>query len=139
MRRESTSSVETEQIGESVAAGLVPGDVVVICGELGAGKTTFVRGACRALGVSGPVTSPTFVIGNRYHGTACLISHLDLYRIGSLDNEDPDLLADYIGPDLIAFVEWPDGAEAEIASLGRIACRVTLEHAGEDRRVIEVV
>jgi tRNA threonylcarbamoyladenosine biosynthesis protein TsaE len=131
VRRESTSSVETEQIGESVAAELVPGDVVLIRGELGAGKTTFVRGACRALGVSGPVTSPTFAIGNRYRGADCLVSHLDLYRIGSLDGEDPDLLNDYVGPDRIAFVEWPEGAEAELSSLGRIARRVTLAHAGE--------
>jgi tRNA threonylcarbamoyladenosine biosynthesis protein TsaE len=138
VRRESTSSAQTERIGAELAAGLEPGDVVLISGDLGAGKTTLVRGACRALGVQGPVTSPTFAIGNRYRGEPFLISHLDLYRLGSLGGEDPDLLADYIGEDSITFVEWPDLAEPELESLGRIAWRVRLEHAGDDRRMIEV-
>jgi tRNA threonylcarbamoyladenosine biosynthesis protein TsaE len=138
VRRESTSSAQTEQIGAELASGLEPGDVVLISGDLGAGKTTLVRGACRALGVDGPVTSPTFAIGNRYRGERCLIAHLDLYRLGSLADEDPDLLADYLGPDLIAFVEWPDLAEPELAGLGRIAMRIQLSHAGQDRRVIEL-
>ena len=70
---------ETEAIAGRLAAGLVPGDVVTVSGELGAGKTTFVRGACRALGVTAPVTSPTFTIGHRYRGRVD-VSHLDLYR-----------------------------------------------------------
>jgi len=138
VRRESTSSAQTEQIGAELAAGLEPGDVVLISGDLGAGKTTLVRGACRALGVQGPVTSPTFAIGNRYHGERGLIGHLDLYRLGSLGDEDPDLLTDYIGEDLITFVEWPDLAEPELESLGRIVRRVRLEHAGDDRRIVEI-
>src|SRR5688572_13836661 len=60
---ESTSPEETERIAAQVARALEPGDVVYVSGELGSGKTTFVRGACRALGVSGPVTSPTYTIG----------------------------------------------------------------------------
>ena len=111
---------------------------MLISGELGAGKTTLVRGACHALGVQGPVTSPTFAIGNRYRGERCLIAHLDLYRIGSLADEDPDLLADYIGEDLIAFVEWPQLAEPELEGLGRIAMRIQLSHAGDEKRIIEL-
>jgi tRNA threonylcarbamoyladenosine biosynthesis protein TsaE len=118
---------------------LRPGDVVLISGELGAGKTTFVRGAARALGVAVPVTSPTFTIGQRYPARGGLtIGHVDLYRIGSLADEDPDLLLDYLGPDTITFVEWPEGAEAEIEALGHVTHRVRLAHAGADARTVEI-
>jgi tRNA threonylcarbamoyladenosine biosynthesis protein TsaE len=99
-----------------------------------------VRGACRALGVTGPVTSPTFTIGQRHPATGpvSVVAHLDLYRLSSLAGEDPDLLADYLGPDTITFVEWPGAGERELAELGHVAARVQLEHAGGDRRRIEV-
>ena len=77
MQFSSTSSDETEAIAARLARVLVPGDVVTISGELGSGKTTFVRGACRALGVTAPVTSPTYTIGHRYKGDPD-VSHLDL-------------------------------------------------------------
>jgi tRNA threonylcarbamoyladenosine biosynthesis protein TsaE len=73
-----TTPDDTEQAGAALAADLEPGDVVLVSGELGAGKTTFVRGALRELGVSGPVTSPTFVVGHAYEGVAGPVSHLDL-------------------------------------------------------------
>jgi len=110
---------------------------VLVEGELGAGKTTFVRGACRALGVRSTVTSPTFTIGQRYPG-AVPVSHLDLYRVGDLRDEDPDLLADYLGPDRIAFVEWPGGAVETIAALARVAAQVVIEHEGGDTRMIAI-
>jgi tRNA threonylcarbamoyladenosine biosynthesis protein TsaE len=106
-------------------------------GELGAGKTTFVRGACRALGVEGVVTSPTFTIGQRYPA-AVPVSHLDLFRVADLGDEDPDLLDEYLGPDRIAFVEWPRSAAATIAGLSRVAARVVIEHGGGDRRVLTI-
>ena len=130
------SAAETEGIGAELAASLHPGDVVLIEGELGAGKTTLVRGAARALGVTGPVTSPTFTIGQRYPASVP-VAHIDLYRVASLADEDPDLLADYLGDDTIAFVEWPQG-EATLAGLATIAARVRLEHRGGDRRRINV-
>jgi tRNA threonylcarbamoyladenosine biosynthesis protein TsaE len=138
--RETASSAETEALGAEVASNLNPGDVVLVTGELGAGKTTFVRGACRSLGVKVPVTSPTFTIGQRYpaRGPAAVVSHLDLYRIAHLEDEDPDLLADYVGPDAIAFVEWPEGAEPVLEGLARVARRVHLIHSGGDRRTIEI-
>ena len=138
-RHESGSAEETERLGAELARALTPGDVVLINGELGAGKTTFVRGAARALGVTDPVTSPTFTIGQRYTAAApvAYVSHLDLYRLASLRDEDPDLMADYIGADTITFVEWPDAGVREISELGRIARRVTLTHAGGDRREVE--
>lgn len=142
MRRETRSAQETERLGAELAATLVAGDVVLILGEMGAGKTTFVRGAARELGVTAPVTSPTFTIGQRYAveagGPVRTVSHVDLYRVGSLAGEDPDLLADYIGPDTISFVEWPDVAEREIGELAHIAQRVRLTHAGDDLRTVEV-
>ena len=92
-------------------ARLRPGDVVLVSGELGAGKTTLVRGACRELGVTEPVVSPTFTIGRRYRGREHPVSHLDLYRLDGLDAEEPGLLDDYLRPDSIAFVEWPERAE----------------------------
>src|SRR5580704_9869174 len=131
-RHETSDPSQTEALAAELAAGLAAGDVVLVEGELGAGKTTFVRGACRALGVGGLVTSPTFTIGQRYPG-GVPVSHLDLYRVADLGSEDPDLLADYIGPDRIAFVEWPENAVTTIASLSRLAAKVTIEHAGGDR------
>jgi tRNA threonylcarbamoyladenosine biosynthesis protein TsaE len=134
-RIESRSAAETEALGARVAARLQAGDVVVVSGEVGAGKTTLIRGACRALGIEGPVTSPTFTIGQRYHGGRLPVSHLDLYRLENLDGEDPALLDDYLGGDGVAFVEWPAaGAER----LGRPALEIRLEHAEGDRRGVEI-
>ncbi|MBV9808385.1 MAG: tRNA (adenosine(37)-N6)-threonylcarbamoyltransferase complex ATPase subunit type 1 TsaE [Solirubrobacterales bacterium] len=136
-RRQSNSPGETEALAAELAATLSPGDVVLVEGELGAGKTTFVRGACRALGADGVVTSPTFTIGQRYPAPIP-VSHLDLYRVGDLGAEEPDLLDDYLAPDRIAFVEWPRGAVATVAELARVAARVVIEHAGGDRRVVTI-
>jgi tRNA threonylcarbamoyladenosine biosynthesis protein TsaE len=129
--------LETEALGAELAAGLRDGDVVLVRGELGSGKTTFVRGAARALGVTDPITSPTFSIGHRYKAAHTTVSHLDLYRLaGGLRAEDPALLDDYLGPSRIAFVEWPVADSAELSSA---RLRVTLTHEGVDRRRIEVV
>jgi len=132
---DSGSPEETEALGARIAARLRPGALVLLSGDLGSGKTTLIRGACRALGVTGPVTSPTFTIGQRYEGGRLPISHLDLYRLESLEDEDPALLDDYLGPDGVAFVEWP-GAGA--TRLGRPALELRLAHAGEEGRRIEV-
>src|SRR4051795_4492724 len=104
---ETSSPEETEAIAADLALRLRPGDIVSVSGELGTGKTTFVRGACSALGVQEQVTSPTYTIGHRYHGTAGLVSHLDLYRFHGVSNAeggDPEPYFD----DAIAFVEWPE-------------------------------
>ncbi|HEX4732048.1 MAG TPA: tRNA (adenosine(37)-N6)-threonylcarbamoyltransferase complex ATPase subunit type 1 TsaE [Solirubrobacterales bacterium] len=136
IRTETRSAIETEAVGARLAGGLAPGDVVVISGEVGAGKTTLIRGAARALGVTEPVTSPTFTIARRYVGGRLPISHLDLYRLEDIETEDPALLDDYLGGDGVAFVEWP---AVGIERLGRPALEVRLEHAGEDRRTVEIV
>jgi tRNA threonylcarbamoyladenosine biosynthesis protein TsaE len=134
MVQRTRSAVETEAVGERLAAELGPGDVVLVSGELGAGKTTLIRGASRGLGVTDPVTSPTFTIGQRYQGRVP-VSHLDLYRLADLGQEDPALLDDYVTPQSVTFVEWPAAAEPW---LDRITRRVEIRHAGGDEREIEL-
>ena len=132
-----TSAAGTEAVGARLASLLEPGDVVLVAGELGAGKTTLIRGACRALGVDQPVTSPTFTIGQRYRGRVP-VSHLDLYRLATLEGEDPALLEDYVTPDAVAFIEWPDLAQRafEQDRRVRLAWRVEIRHGGSDQREI---
>jgi tRNA threonylcarbamoyladenosine biosynthesis protein TsaE len=133
-RFETASPHETERAGADLAVRLTAGDVVLVSGELGTGKTTFVRGACRALGVAGPVTSPTFTIGHVLGGDP-EVAHLDLYRLGSLAAEDPALLEDYLTADRIGFVEWPAAGEP---AFERVSARVLIEHLGGDRRRITI-
>jgi len=123
-----SSPEETEAVAARLAARLAPGDVVYVSGDLGAGKTTFVRGACRALGVVGPVTSPTYTIGHRYDG----VSHLDLFRLERLTDADWGALEPYF-EDAIVFVEWPELAGGRLPS-ARVT--VQLAHVDERRRSI---
>ena len=134
---QTSEPAETEALGAQLAATLQEGDVVLVRGELGAGKTTLVRGAARALGVTDPVTSPTFSIGHRYRARppGLTVSHLDLYRLAGLGQEEPGLLADYIGAGRIAFVEWPPDEEIGLDAPRLV---VTLAHGGGDRRLVEI-
>jgi tRNA threonylcarbamoyladenosine biosynthesis protein TsaE len=128
---ESSSPEQTEHIGAAVARELEPGDVVAVSGELGTGKTTFVRGATRALGIEGPVTSPSYTIGHRYRGDPD-VSHLDLYRFdGMSDAEWGDLERYFEGA--VVFVEWPEAGEG---FLPPARVRVRLRHLGEEHRLI---
>jgi tRNA threonylcarbamoyladenosine biosynthesis protein TsaE len=127
----------TEAAGAQLAARLKPGDVVLVSGDLGAGKTTFVRGALRSLGVTGPITSPTFVVGHLHTGRTGPLAHLDLYRLAGMGSEDPGLLDEFFREDTIAFVEWPENA-LDAFPAARVAARVHLEHAGGDERRITV-
>ena len=128
---ESSSPEETETIAAALASELEPGDVVTVAGELGAGKTTFVRGAARALGVEGPVTSPTYTIGHVYEGRVP-VSHLDLYRFEGMTDPEWGDLERYFD-DAVAFVEWPEAAEGFLTA-PRAAVR--LRHLGERHRLI---
>lgn len=136
MKAASESAAETEAVGAQLAERLEPGDVVVVSGEVGAGKTTLIRGACRALGVKAPVTSPTFTIGQRYAGGRLPVAHLDLYRLEDLEAEDPALLDDYLTDDGIAFIEWPAVAEPRLGERRIVAVR--LAHGGGDLRQIQI-
>ena len=131
---ESGSVEETEQLAARLARELAPGDVVLLSGELGVGKTTFVRGASRALGVTARVTSPTFTIGHRYPGVVD-VSHLDLFRFSGLSPAEWGDLEPYF-EDAVVFVEWP---EAGLDALPPTRIAVRLEHAGGDTRTIEFV
>jgi tRNA threonylcarbamoyladenosine biosynthesis protein TsaE len=130
---ETASAEETQALAGRLAAALRLGDVVALTGELGAGKTTFVRGACRALGVTSPVTSPTFTIGHRYDAPVP-VAHLDLYRIAELGLEDWGALEPYFDG-TIAFVEWPEHAGTWLPP---VRATVTMEHIDESHRRIRI-
>jgi tRNA threonylcarbamoyladenosine biosynthesis protein TsaE len=130
---QSSSPQETERIAATLARELELGDVVTVAGELGTGKTTFVRGACRALGVAASVTSPTYTIGHRYRGRLD-VSHLDLYRFDGMSDAEWGDLEQYFS-DAVVFVEWP---EAGRDYLPRPRARVRLQHLGADHRLIIV-
>jgi tRNA threonylcarbamoyladenosine biosynthesis protein TsaE len=124
---------ETEALAAQLAAHLRLGDVVTISGELGAGKTTFVRGAARALGVTGPVSSPTFTIGHRYEA-ATPVAHLDLYRIAGLDPEEWGDLEPYFDG-AVTFVEWPEHGGNWLPEARAV---VTLGHVDEAHRSVRI-
>ena len=129
----SSSPEETESLAAKLAAELRAGDVVTVSGELGSGKTTFVRGACRALGVEDAVTSPTFTIGHRYHGRVD-VSHLDLYRFQGISAAEWGDLEPYFD-DAIVFVEWP---EAGAGVLPPPRAQVLLEHGDDGVRLVTI-
>jgi tRNA threonylcarbamoyladenosine biosynthesis protein TsaE len=126
-----TAPEETEALAAALARQLVVGDVVSVSGELGSGKTTFVRGACSALGVRERVTSPTYTIGHRYHGDGIEVSHLDLYRFQGLSAAEWGDLEPYFER-AIVFVEWPE-AGAGVLPPARFLVR--LRHADGGRSV----
>jgi tRNA threonylcarbamoyladenosine biosynthesis protein TsaE len=134
---ETDSPAATEAIAGRLVRDLPAGSIVLLSGDVGAGKTTFVRGAMHALGHPGRVTSPTFTIVNRYDDGRVPVSHLDLYRLGAsgLADEDPSLLADELAGDRVVFIEWPEAAADELEP---VALRVRLSHEGADRRRLEV-
>jgi tRNA threonylcarbamoyladenosine biosynthesis protein TsaE len=128
----SAAAAETEVVAARLAGGLVPGDVILVRGELGAGKTTFVRGAARALGVEDRVTSPTFTIGHRYRGRL-EVSHLDLYRFAGLSPAEWGDLEPYF-EDAVVFVEWPEAGQAALPDARAL---VSLEHVSpHERRIV---
>jgi tRNA threonylcarbamoyladenosine biosynthesis protein TsaE len=130
---DTASAAETERLGGRLAASLRPGDVVAVAGDLGAGKTTFVRGACRELGVRGPIASPTFTIGHRFEARVP-VAHLDLYRVEALGAEDWGDLEPYFDG-TIAFVEWPEHAGAWLPP---VRATVSLEHVDESHRRVRI-
>jgi tRNA threonylcarbamoyladenosine biosynthesis protein TsaE len=134
MELRSASPAETEAVAAALARELRAGDVVTVSGELGSGKTTFVRGACRELGVTVPVTSPTFTIGHRYPGDPVAVSHLDLYRFQGFSAAEWGDLEPYF-QDAICFVEWP---EAAADALPPVHVKVRLSHVDAAHRLISL-
>lgn len=132
-RVRSSSPEETERIAARLGAQLRIGEVVTVSGELGSGKTTFVRGACHGLGVVGPVTSPTYTVGHRYEGRVP-VSHVDLYRFEGVSSAEWGDLEPYF-ESAVCFVEWPEAAGS---ALPEVRVRVRLEHAAERERLLSV-
>ena len=103
-----------EELASRVARVLGPGDVVVLSGEVGTGKSTFVRAAARSLGVTDRVTSPTYQLARGYEGLKdgrpVTVNHMDLYRLEGIEERDVLELEDYLEPDAVTFVEWADTA-----------------------------
>ncbi|HMT03932.1 MAG TPA: tRNA (adenosine(37)-N6)-threonylcarbamoyltransferase complex ATPase subunit type 1 TsaE [Solirubrobacterales bacterium] len=130
----------TEAAGRELASELRAGDVILLEGEVGAGKSTLVRAAMSELGVSGAIPSPTFTIGRYYDGSGQLapISHLDLYRLGDSADEDPGLLVGFQGPDRITFIEWPGASGEELAAEATRTFRLTIEHVDESSRKVRI-
>ena len=122
------------EIARRLARVILPGDIVVLSGPLGAGKTTLVRFLCRGLGVIDPVRSPSFTIANIYAGPVP-VHHLDLYRLEQLQDEDALVLEDYLTPDAVTMVEWPDTG---LSRLGEPAWAVRLEHESPESRVVHL-
>lgn len=123
-------------MGRDFASELMPGEVVWLEGELGAGKTVFARGCLAGLGVEGAVTSPTFTIARRYPGVEVDVSHLDLYRLGDgLGGEDPGMFDAEFGPDRVTLIEWPARGDGVLPGPDY---RVAIDHAGGDSRQVRI-
>jgi tRNA threonylcarbamoyladenosine biosynthesis protein TsaE len=130
----SRSEQETAAAGRHLAAGLGPGAVVLLFGDLGAGKTAFVRGLAEGLGLNpADVSSPTFTIMQEYRGGRCPLFHVDLYRLNGA-RETEDLGLEEITEDGVLAIEWAERLPEAPAG----AVRVTLSHAGDTERLIEI-
>ena len=134
MKTVTGSPEETAALAADLAAHLEVGDVVAVSGELGAGKTTFVRGAARALGVTDPVSSPTFTLGHRY-AARTPVAHLDLYRLSGLSPEEWGDLEPYFDG-AVVFVEWPEHAGDWLPPPRAV---VTLDHVDQSHRRVTIV
>ena len=136
MEYRSNSPGETEALGAALAKLLWPGAVVAFTGDLGAGKTAFVRGMAQGLGVAGRVTSPTFTIVNEYEGGRLPLFHFDLYRLASSDELFEIGWEDYLRRGGVCAVEWSENAAG---ALERDTVRVDLRRGAEDgQRVITI-
>ena len=129
------SASETRALGERLAAGLRPGDTVILEGELGAGKSELARGIARGLGVTETVTSPSFTILNVYESGRCPLYHFDWYRLESEEELYELGMDEYLGGDGIAVVEW---AERCPDAVPEDCIRIRLEATGEETRRITV-
>ena len=129
-----TDSGATEAVGAAVASVLAAGDLVILAGDLGAGKTTMAKGVARALGVTEPVTSPTFAIVQEY-AAPVPVAHVDAYRLGSL-GEVADLALDELLDDHVVLVEWGDVVAAALPP-ERLEVRLVLG-ATADERIVTV-
>ncbi len=127
---------QTEAVGEAIGGQLRVGDLVVLTGDLGAGKTTFVKGLARGLGVKEAVTSPTFTIVQHYAGRLPL-AHVDVYRLERIQ-ELHDLGFEELLEHDVVVVEWGE-AIARVLPADRVQVRLAMTDDGDDERTIEIV
>jgi tRNA threonylcarbamoyladenosine biosynthesis protein TsaE len=139
---ETTSEQETRALGVDLGAAAEAGDVLLLLGTFGVGKTTLVQGIARGLGIEDQVTSPSFVIANEYYGRLPLY-HVDLYRVEQMDDITLEALAEYFGTDGLCVVEWPasvpadlvqDAVQVELAVTGESTRRIGIDRAPERLR-----
>jgi tRNA threonylcarbamoyladenosine biosynthesis protein TsaE len=131
---ETETEAETEKVGETLARTLRAGDVVLLYGDLGAGKTAFVRGMARGIGAdSGEVSSPTFTIVQEYAGSRATLYHVDLYRLEPAEIDDIGL-DDLVSADGIVAIEWAERWPGRPDD----AIEVRLEHLDDERRRIRI-
>ena len=135
MRVLTHSEADTQALAARFAGGLKPGDVVLLHGDLGAGKSVFVRGAAGALGVTGAMPSPTFTLMIPYEGRVKVI-HFDLYRLSDPEEFYAAGLDEFVGGDGVALIEWPEMAELDPE--GAIHVRISRSGLGDDAREIEI-
>ena len=136
MEHVTNSPAETEALGESLAGQLEPGTVIAFTGDLGAGKTAFVRGLARGLGVRERVTSPTFTIVNEYEGGRLPLFHFDMYRLGSADELFDIGWEDYLARGGICAVEWSENVSD---ALGNDCLRVDIRRGeNDDQQIITI-
>ena len=131
----SHSEAETQSLGKEFSKNLKRGSVVALTGELGSGKTQFIKGICKGLGVSEIVNSPTFVLVNEYDTGTEKISHFDLYRIKSGDEVINIGLYDYLDAGGIILIEWP---ELIIDLLPRDTVKISLSHMDGNENMREI-
>ena len=134
MEHYSKSPQETEALGQALVQKLAPGAVVAFSGDLGAGKTAFVRGMAQGLGITQRVTSPTFTIVNEYEGGRLPLFHFDMYRLASSDDLWDIGWEDYLERGGVCAVEWSEN----VAEAMEDAITVTIEKLGEDTRRITI-
>lgn len=134
VREEAVDLARLDEIGRRLAASLRGGDVVLLKGPLGVGKTALVRVVAEALGVVDTPRSPSFTIANVYRG-ALRVHHLDLYRLEAIGDEDVLSLEEYVQDDAVTLVEWPEAAGS---LLGRPAFIVRMEHDRRDTRTVTI-
>lgn len=136
MEHVTNSPSETEALGESLAGQLEPGTVIAFTGDLGAGKTAFVRGLARGLGVRERVTSPTFTIVNEYEGGRLPLFHFDMYRLGSADELFDIGWEDYLARRGVCAVEWSENVSD---ALDNDCLRVDIRRGeNDDQRIITI-
>lgn len=130
------SADETRQLADGLAPLLVPGDVLVLAGDLGAGKTTFVQGLAKGLGIVERVTSPTFILMKEYPGGRFPLMHLDVYRLGKIQEVIDLGIDEFLDPSYVVAVEWGDMVEP---LLPREHLKVEITHDGADVRTISLL